>query len=272
MILPTLSFFRSLDDITPIDPELKLSMYEFEGEVKARYGLDALYISVDPLVPVYTFITGDTLPSSIPVTTPSSGMGDEGMLVDVDEWRDGETSHLPIAFHSMAIAGDQSVEPRIGAPYGLEVYLPGPPQPSLPSFHAPCPRSLPLATALDPVCYRPRKPSRLPAQKGQACMFYCVHEDRRECSMTAPFRTKKSAFEEHLRSTSRVYRYRCPHCNIGSNRNYNIKRHFKTCVVLKAKAGSRPPLDTLARCSSAPIPIPSPPPLAPSYSPRPHSR
>ncbi|KAG9012770.1 hypothetical protein FRB93_001323 [Tulasnella sp. JGI-2019a] len=67
--------------------------------------------------------------------------------------------------------------PRNGTPILAPTFTPGP------------------ALVPDPILQRPQRPVHLSAKKGPV-FHYCVHEDRRKCPMDAPFRKKRSVYEE----------------------------------------------------------------------------
>lgn len=47
----------------------------------------------------------------------------------------------------------------------------------------------------DPIPDRPNRPNDVPEHKG-TCVYFCVHDDGRKCPLKAPFRHKRSTYEE----------------------------------------------------------------------------
>ncbi|KAG8989774.1 hypothetical protein FRB94_014022 [Tulasnella sp. JGI-2019a] len=233
-----------------IDPNLDLSVNDFEGQVISRFLSDLPYLHVS-YRPALTLVTGGALSSSERETTLSSGMDDDRIFADVRECSDmgsGEAFGLQVAFYDMTIEGGHSVEDRIDALDGWGMGFTEPRR-SQPSFHSPRPRPLASVTARDPVPHRPRKPVHLSPPMSSSPTLPRADEDGWGCSLMVPLRIERSSGESPIRfrRTLHEFRYRCPHCNVGSHRKFNIKRHFKTCIVLKSKPGCDParPLDML---------------------------
>ncbi|KAG9020931.1 hypothetical protein FRB95_003223 [Tulasnella sp. JGI-2019a] len=212
-----------------IDPNLDLSVNDFEGQVISRFLSDLPYLHVS-YRPALTLATGGALSSSERETTPSSGMDDDGIFADVRECSDmgsGEACGLQVAFYNMTIEGGHSVEDQIDALDGLGMGSTEPRR-SQPSFHSPRPRPLTLVTASDPVPHRPQKPVHLSPPISSSPTFPWADEDGWGCSLMVPVRTKRSSGE------SPIVRQHLPGLSIGSDQCWPLKRFRSTLHEFRA--------------------------------------
>ncbi|KAG9004451.1 hypothetical protein FRB94_002322 [Tulasnella sp. JGI-2019a] len=232
----------------------------------------------EPSPVVHPVLTGTTLRASTPPSTPPPyGIVDDKPIsqganaaVMCDCGGLATVSCLHLAFCN--IGRYQSIEKLTSARNRRASMNFEQPRP-VHSYHHLLPLASPsgVSPEPDPIPDRPQHPFNASAQKAQV-VYYCAHEDGRQCKMNARFRTKRSIFEEHLRSVTHNYRHHCPHCGLGTNRSYNLTRHFKTCRVLnpepgnKASDASKHSVGAARRCRSSSTATLSPysPPLRPS--------
>ncbi|KAG9018113.1 hypothetical protein FRB95_006142 [Tulasnella sp. JGI-2019a] len=196
----------------------------------------------EPSPVVYPVLTGTTLRASTPPSTPPPyGIVDDkpilqgasaAVMCDCGGLATVSCLHLA----SCDIGRHQSIEKLTSARNRRASMNLAQPRP-VHSYHNLLPQPSLSGISPDRIPDRPRHPFNASAQKAQV-VYYCAHEDGRQCKMNARFRTKRSIFEEHLRSVTHNYRHHCPHCGLGTNRSYNLTRHFKTCRVLNPKPGN----------------------------------
>ncbi|KAG8854097.1 hypothetical protein FRB96_007803 [Tulasnella sp. 330] len=147
---------------------------------------------------------GTTLRPSPAADTPGHNEPDHSSLcphvVDAEDFieEEGVEGQAPVFLHASpgAVRQAPSSQHQPSA-QGTVVALPllqPQPSPFRPSLVA------------DPVPHRPSHPFDAAQHTQGPKAFYCVHEDRRKCPMDAPYRRKRSVFEEHLRSAAKVYR------------------------------------------------------------------